>query len=689
MMLLLLFVCAFAKAQSQQKKLDSLHLALQHAANDTIYMDVLSQIGFYYNHTNNDSSNFYLAQSASIAKKLNLKLFEASVTSAMAYLLAWSNYPKALELSLQALKLANDPLSEKNIWNLTPGRTPHMERLNVLGWIYFNIAQLYGNTDNSEQQISSLLQAKNIADSLQDSALNMLANLNLGNVYFDKLKKPDSSLYFELKALSLFSNSPNSDKSDIGWVYGAIGTVYLEKKDFNSSVKAFQKGLQWMQEQNNLAGIGGLCLALSNFYKTINKPDSSLLYAYKTLEINNTFKDKLGIADAYSALSAAYNEQKRTDSAFAYLTLASALHDSLNNVERKNLLTYQTVSFNEQMRIKNLEDEKIETRNKIRMYALLAGIAVFMLVAFLLYRNNQNRKKANVLLQKQKEEIVIQKENVEQTLIELKSTQAQLVQSEKMASLGELTAGIAHEIQNPLNFVNNFSEVNKEMLEELQAERLKPNAERDEVLQNDLINDVITNEEKINQHGKRADAIVKGMLQHSRQTKGIKEPTDINALCDEYLRLSYHGLRAKDKSFNADFKTDFDESIGKINIVSQDIGRVLLNLFNNAFYAVNEKGRRSTVDSQQLTDNYKPLVTIQTKKQNNKIELKVIDNGNGIPQSIIDKIFQPFFTTKPTGQGTGLGLSLAYDIITKEHNGTIHAESKEDEGTKFIIFLPF
>jgi signal transduction histidine kinase len=249
-----------------------------------------------------------------------------------------------------------------------------------------------------------------------------------------------------------------------------------------------------------------------------------------------------------------------------------------------------------------------------------------------------------------------------------------------MASLGELTAGIAHEIQNPLNFVNNFSDVNKELLEELKAERLKPNAERDDVLQDELINDVIDNSDKINHHGKRADAIVKGMLQHSRVSTGQKEPTDINALADEYLRLSYHGLRAKDKAFNAEMKTDFDSPIGKINIIPQDIGRVLLNLFNNAFYAVNEQKNRNS-------DSYQPTVSVSTKKLDDKIQIVVKDNGNGIPQKIVDKIFQPFFTTKPTGEGTGLGLSLAYDIV-KAHGGELKVETVDGEFTEFVITLP-
>jgi|GEM_PF-177360 len=268
------------------------------------------------------------------------------------------------------------------------------------------------------------------------------------------------------------------------------------------------------------------------------------------------------------------------------------------------------------------------------------------------------------------------KKQVDSTLNELQATQKQLIQSEKMASLGELTAGIAHEIQNPLNFVNNFSDVNQELLNEMKDEMDKGNI-------NDaksIANDVIENEAKINHHGKRAGDIVKGMLQHSRTSAGVKEPTDINALADEYLRLSYHGLRAKDKAFNATMKTDFDESIGKINIIPQDIGRVLLNLFNNAFYAVNQQKSKNLIS-------YEPTVSVTTKKSENSVLITVSDNGNGIPPNIVDKIFQPFFTTKPTGIGTGLGLSLSYDIV-KAHGGEIKVETKEGEGTQFIIQLP-
>jgi signal transduction histidine kinase len=286
----------------------------------------------------------------------------------------------------------------------------------------------------------------------------------------------------------------------------------------------------------------------------------------------------------------------------------------------------------------------------------------------------------NLLLEKRVEErtaeLLYQKEALQKSLAELKSAQRQLIQSEKMASLGELTAGIAHEIQNPLNFVNNFSEVSNELLDEMKTELATGSRQ----LATEIANDVKQNLEKIIYHGKRADAIVKNMLQHSRISTGQKEFTDINALADEYLRLSYHGLRAKDKTFNATIKTDFDATIGKINVVLQDIGRVFLNLFNNAFYAVNERRKVKG-------EGYAPTVTVVTKKLNDKIEIKVADNGIGIPQKVVDKIFQPFFTTKPTGQGTGLGLSLSYDIV-KAHGGEIRVETKEYEGAEFIVQLP-
>jgi signal transduction histidine kinase len=308
---------------------------------------------------------------------------------------------------------------------------------------------------------------------------------------------------------------------------------------------------------------------------------------------------------------------------------------------------------------------------------------LLLMAALLAVHRYQKNKVIRVEREKAQKKELAQAKEIEKAYHELKTTQQQLIQSEKMASLGELTAGIAHEIQNPLNFVNNFSEVNKELLMEMKDGI--DNGNLDEVKY--LADDVIDNQDKIIHHGKRADAIVKGMLQHSRNSSGVKEPTDINSLCDEYLRLAYHANRAgrqamgeNGKSFNVITKTGFDNTIGKINLVPQEIGRVILNLINNAFYAVDEKKKAGG-------DGYEPTVIISTRKDKDKIEVKVKDNGNGIPQKVLDKIFQPFFTTKPAGQGTGLGLSLSYDII-KAHGGEIKVETREGEGSEFIVELP-
>jgi len=312
-------------------------------------------------------------------------------------------------------------------------------------------------------------------------------------------------------------------------------------------------------------------------------------------------------------------------------------------------------------------------------YTLLVLVTIAAIGLFI--RNRSKRLiKENLLLE---EKIKQRTEDLQKSLQELKATQAQLIQSEKMASLGELTAGIAHEIQNPLNFVNNFAEVSVELAEELKAEMQEcVLPERKQAAMHELLSDLVDNQQKINYHGKRADSIVKGMLQHSRIGSGQKEPTDINTLADEFLRLSYHGLRARDKTFNARLETDFDVTLPKINILAQDVGRVLLNMFTNAFYSTMQKKKK-------LGTAYEPLVSVTTTHNADSLEIKVRDNGIGIPQPVLDKIYNPFFTTKPTGEGTGLGLSLSYDIITKAHRGYIKVNTQEGAFAEFIVTIPF
>ena len=326
--------------------------------------------------------------------------------------------------------------------------------------------------------------------------------------------------------------------------------------------------------------------------------------------------------------------------------------------------------------IKLDEANRQKQEQKILLFASLAVLALIVGLVIVLMRNNRQKQKAYGFLIKEKAVTEEQRDLANKTLEELKRTQAHLIQSEKMASLGQLTAGIAHEIQNPLNFVTNFSELNTELISELQEENKKGNFDAVHALSSDLLN----NAEKINYHGKRADAIVKGMLEHTRGGDAEKKSTNINALVDEYFRLAYHSFRAKDKTFNVVMRTDFDPGVGEVNIVPQEIARVLLNLLNNAFYAVSARAK-------DLPGKFEPTVTVSTKIQDNRVLISVKDNGTGIPPQIKEKIFQPFYTTKGPGIGTGLGLYLSYEIV-KAHGGEIKVDSVEGVGSEFTVAFP-
>ncbi len=491
--------------------------------------------------------------------------------------------------------------------------------------------------------------------------------MNIGSVYAD-MGMLDSAMRYSRKALQYADITGNKTYS--GYILNNIGNVYFKQNRIDSAKQYYHKGLLAGKEQQNLAVEIIVNISLAKLYKSLHQPDSVMYYAGAALYKSRLMKQYESTSRAADLLADAWKMKGNADSAFAYISIAKELGDSLSEVRNKQLTQFQDINFEEQLRLEKEAQESITYKNNIRTAALIIGLGLLSLLAFVFYRNNKQKQKANRVL--------------ETTLIDLKSTQSQLIQAEKMASLGELTAGIAHEIQNPLNFVNNFSEVSNELIDEMNVELDKGDINEAKIISKDIKQNL----EKINHHGKRADAIVKGMLQHSRSSTGVKEPTDINALCDEYLRLSYQGLRAKDKSFNAKMETDFDNAIGKINIVPQDIGRVVLNLINNAFYACIERSRSAVNEKKKLNiEGYEPTVSISTKKLDDKVQIIVKDNGNGIPQNIVDKIFQPFFTTKPTGQGTGLGLSLSYDIV-KAHGGEMRVESKINEGSNFIIQLP-
>ena len=604
-----------------------------------------------------DSSHPYFNKSIEMARLLKDKnlLGTALQNNAIAFQQE-SNYPQALAAYQEALNTSeeiNDEDGEAYIYvniaityvSLDEKKRAEESYLkaialakkltlnNVMAYSYSNLASLYNDLKNYPKEYESAMKAALLGKEMGDRGIQSSSLSRAAQALVDQ-NKPEEAKKISLLAISIADSS--KEPLNIFQTNTSLGYIlYLEKK-YADAIPYFEKAIHFISE--------------SDLYNA---------------EVRKSYAD----------LSECYEKTGKFDKALAAFKISSKISDTISRKENIKKATELTLNyeFAQKQQIVKDEQQKKNDLAKATQKGLIIGLILTFILGAVALNGFRNKRKSNILLQQKNVEI-------ETTLSELKAAQAQLIQSEKMASLGELTAGIAHEIQNPLNFVNNFSEVNKEMLEELKAERLKPGEEKDEHLQNEIINDVINNEEKINYHGKRADAIVKGMLQHSRSSSIAKEPTDINALADEYLRLAYHGLRAKDNTFNATMKTDFDKTINKINIVPQDIARVLLNLYTNAFYSVNEK--------QKLVDkSYRPEVSVQTKKINNNVEIKVSDNGSGIPQNIINKIFQPFFTTKPPGQGTGLGLSLSYDII-KAHGGEIKVSTKENEGTEFVILMP-
>ena len=577
------------------------------------------------------------------SKKRNDKVLEAVVLAELGFIISRNgNTAEGLKMLYESLENAEATGNSQ-----------------AIGIVYNNLGNCYPN--NRKLSREYFTKAMQFSQKGNDYLFVAFDLANLANLFMQEQKK-DSALSYYLEAYRI-----GIEKN----IEPIIPMALLSLSKFDDKAKRLQYYHQAAKMPfiiRNLGAKSSLLRQFANHYLESKKMDSAFYFA--TQFYNNTrTADLTNQLSALFLMSQYYRALPNTDSTLSYLERFYTLKDSLQG--DKVVEQAQTLAFNDMQRQKELVIAKTAFQNRIIFFFLVA-IALFLLgTAFIFWRSKRKEQQAKILVQQQKDQL-------EETLEKLKSTQSQLIQSEKMASLGELTAGIAHEIQNPLNFVNNFSEVSTELIDEMNEEINKGNLEDAK----EIANDLKQNLEKINHHGKRADAIVKGMLQHSNSGSGKKEPTNINKLANEYLRLAYHGLRAKDKSFNATLNTDFDESIGNINIVPQDIGRVILNLITNAFYAVDEK---KTLREGQ-GEKYDPTVSVSTKKIGDKVEIMVADNGNGIPQKVLDKIFQPFFTTKPTGQGTGLGLSLAYDIV-KAHGGELKVVTKEGEGSEFIVQL--
>jgi signal transduction histidine kinase len=694
-----LFIC---NCFSQDKETDSLLHLLTKESVDTARVDLMNKLAVAYFNTSPEKAMKFGTDAKTLAEA-------TGYTNGLAYALKNIGIVYYLQADyIQTLTYWNESLKEFENANDKKGTA------NILS----NLGAVYSNEGDDAKALDYYLKALKYAEETNDTLRLVTVLNNIGSVYFNNVSKRDTALNYYLRALPMCEILGDDDA--IGTITANLGEIYLDKNKDTLALQYFQRSAKAYANSKNLP------YSLNDIAKVYEKRKdyaTALKYHQQALDISTKLSARLELSQSYQGLANVYIQQKNIPqaleayksaesiakeiaanyelekiykglsdtyaalkdfpNAYKYQSLLTNIKDTLYNGEKDKKLAFLQFNFEIQKKQteidlltkdKTLKDLDLKTQTTVRN-SLIAVLSLVLLLAFILFRNYRIKDRTNALLDSQKKEL-------EKTLAELKTTQTQLIQSEKMASLGELTAGIAHEIQNPLNFVNNFSDVSGELLDEMKEEMANGNVHE----ATGIADEIQRNLDKILYHGRRADAIVKGMLQHSRTSIAKKEPTDINGLADEYLRLSFHGLRAKDKSFNTEIKTSFDKNINKINIVPQDVGRVLLNLFTNAFYAVNEKKRKQG-------EKFKPEISVQTKKINNSpgngsIEIKVEDNGSGIPQNIIDKIFQPFFTTKPAGQGTGLGLSLAYDIITKEHNGSIKVESKEGEGTRFIIILP-
>ena len=890
-------IISFSILNAQVKPTDSLYnLLVSHTQEDTVRVNLLNNLAFEFRRSKPEATDSLIKQAIELVDKLNYpkgKGYTLALEGGRYYAkLKYKEADSVFALSKQLLESAKDNKD--------------------LAYMFRTWANMKMDEGNHAQSLDYFLQGLKKAQEAGDIKQAVDIERTIGYLY-NILGEYEKAIPYQTDALKQAESI--GYKVGMSGAYNAIGKTYKTQGNYPASLEAYTKGLDIDRELKDSSAIsidhgniGDVYERMGNYTKAFENiavyldfikgkanledreswgqwvkgkaythsgdPAKGLITAKYALELANKVGWRLYLREITALIAESAAKLKQWDTAYRYQVLSSNYKDSLTGKEiaqKTAMLQASSELDKKQAQIALLtKDKQLQIaenkRERLFLYALLGGLVLVLVLAVVFYRNNRQKQRANILLQKQKQEIddkahelSVQKDNLEQsyrnvellgeigrkitsslsvekiigtvydnvnslmdasvfgigiyndtlkriefpatyekgqplpfysnsvndenrfdalcfrngqeiimgdlgedyknyiqdiqkpkagdqtasiiylplkvkekvlgvitiqsfqrnaysdyhlfmlrniaiyaaialenaeafeklnqTLTSLKKTQSQLIQSEKMASLGELTAGIAHEIQNPLNFVNNFSEVNVELAGELKESlaALNFNGEKENIFQ--IINDLVQNQEKINFHGKRADAIVKGMLMHSRTSTGQKEPTDINALADEYLRLSYHGLRAKDKSFNATLKTDFDEKVQKVNIIPQDIGRVILNLFTNAFYSVTEKKKAPQSASGGGVE-YEPTVSVSTKMIDGKVELRVKDNGMGIPQKILDKIYQPFFTTKPGGQGTGLGLSLSYDIITKGHDGELKAETKEGEYAEFIIQLP-
>ncbi|GAA4408962.1 hypothetical protein GCM10023187_31530 [Nibrella viscosa] len=717
--------------QNKQQAIDSLQALLKnHPQADTSRVKLLFDLGNLY-RAQPKQRRAVAEDALTLARKLRYREGEAKALFILADTYREeSNFKQALSIGQQAARAANA-----------------LNDLNLRASVYELIGDVHYFQGNYVQGMEYLLEALKHAEKSKDEKLiaNILSDVGL---VYHSLGDYNQALFYHLRALK--SKERSGSKSGLFKGFNNAAEAYRLLGEDAKAIDMYTKALAVARELNNSFFISFVESNLANLYEKQGKYELVFPLAFRALAVSKEMDDQEGVAFCSDILARAYLHTNHPDSArwyglrafnvaqqtglkeysrdasqvlaesyarssdfaraYQYQQIYMGYKDSLLNENTAKKVILQQYNYDlakKESRIallvkdKNLQAEEARRQRQL-LYAIITGLVLVVGLAILLWRNNRIKQRANALLKRQKqeiddqarrllvlneelseqkEEVETQRDELEDTLIRLKATQAQLIQAEKMASLGELTAGIAHEIQNPLNFVNNFSELSVQLIDELKEGPILALPESEKAYADEILHDLSQNLQRINHHGGRAGAIVKGMLQHSRTSTGQKELTDINALANEYLHLSYHGLKAQNDQFNADLRVHLEPNLKKVEVIPQDIGRVLLNLYNNAFYAVLDKQKLKIAG-------YHPRIDVCTHTENGKLEIRVKDNGTGIPKEIINKIYQPFFTTKPTGEGTGLGLSLSYDIVTKVHGGELLVESEPGEYTEMTVRLP-
>jgi signal transduction histidine kinase len=620
---------------------DSLRHLLALPQTDYDRVELLCQVSDQLWTQNTDSAAVYANKALLLARRAHYRQGEGQALNRLGAALRESNLARALEVFQQSLRIAA----------ATKDQALMAQNLRSIGIIYVYLR-------DKPQALAYYFRALKIGQALRDERRVVIELSNIGLAY-DLFGPLDSAQLFQERALTMARRL----HTPTNYILYGLGNAARKRGEVAQARIFYRESIAESRKVHHLRGLNFAYVGLAQLYQQIGRPDSSIYYARLGNQAAQANGFLRGVLNASTLLTQDFRVRGNSDSALKYQSLMLVMKDTLFGQEK--VMRLQTLNYREQQRTREVAASQAALRGRYRTYALLAGVVGLLALALILARHGRQQERA--------------KEALERSLAELKTAQDQLVQREKMAFLGELTAGIAHELQNPLNFVKNFAEVSTDLVDEITGERREPG--RDADLEGEILAGLKQNLLQISQHGQRATSIIKGMLEHSRTGTAQRQTTNLNQLVEESLRLAYQGLRTKEKDFTAELAVSLDAALPSASVVPQDISRVLINLLTNAFHAVQARQRKQPTG-------YQPEVTVTTRAVPGAVEIRICDNGIGMSASVKAQIFQPFFTTKAVGEGTGLGLSLSHDVVTTGHGGTLTVESREGEGTEFVVTLP-